>query len=202
MNYRGTEAGSRALQDATGSRAAPEVRRPLWIIGYGNPQRRDDGIGPFVIRRLAESLEGKQGIRTLALQQLEPELIEELEGVDTLILVDASVRGSGAGVEWKEVEPDLRAAHYLTHQVTPAHFLGLMAAVHRRRPRAWVVCIQGDDFEFGEGLSPQAEARSHRAIEEILCFVQCGKRGPRHSTMEEKPPSKGDGEEVSLALGG
>jgi Ni,Fe-hydrogenase maturation factor len=24
----------------------------FWIIGYGNPQRRDDGIGPYIVKRL------------------------------------------------------------------------------------------------------------------------------------------------------
>ena len=53
---------------------------PLWIVGYGNPQRGDDGTGCYVAARLERFLEGKEGISVRAVHQLDPCLVEELEG--------------------------------------------------------------------------------------------------------------------------
>jgi len=172
------------------------------IVGYGNPQRGDDGIGPFVARGLAEELKGAEGVRILSLHQLDPDLIEELGDVQHLILVDASARGSEKGVEWQEVEPDLRAVPPLTHHVAPAFLLGLVNAMHGRRPRAWMVSIEGEDFGLGEGLSLPAESRALRAMGEIVRFVRSGGPGEGSFPGEEDAPGKGDAGNGSLALGG
>jgi len=63
------------------------------VIGYGNPSRRDDGVGLAVVNHLRERLgkapliEGEDGFNelggdadTLFLQQLNPELSETLAG--------------------------------------------------------------------------------------------------------------------------
>jgi len=144
----------------------------LWIIGYGNPQRRDDGIGPYVIERLRKRLVGRTGIRLISRHQLEPELMEDLRGADAVILVDASVgRSFLGGWEWSELEPDRGDTHYLSHHMKPSFLLGLMEMAYGSSPTGWLVSIQGDDFGLGEGLTPRARRRAREASDAILRFV-------------------------------
>lgn len=62
-----------------------------WIIGYGNPQRRDDGIGPYVANQLNTFMKHKKGVRILTLNQLEPDLLNKLRHADFIIFVDATM---------------------------------------------------------------------------------------------------------------
>lgn len=142
------------------------------VIGFGNPQRGDDGIGPYILSRLDAALAGTHAVRTISCRQLVPELEEEIENVDLLLLVDASAVQVNGGWEWGEVEPDLGQWHFFTHQLTPSFFLGLADAVYKRHPMTWLVSVQGEDFELGEGLSPAALARAVRAADEIVAFVE------------------------------
>ena len=155
----------------------------LWIIGYGNPQRRDDGIGPYVVSTLDSALKERDGIHILACHQLGPELVEELSQVDLVLMVDASVQEIPGGWEWRKVEPDLGQRHYLSHHVKPAFFLGLIQSVYHRCPLTWMVSVQGDDFDLGEGLTPAAEKRAIEAVNEIVKFVdEC------HLILDRFPP--------------
>jgi hydrogenase maturation protease len=144
---------------------------PLWIIGYGNPQRRDDGLGPYVITALEERLEGRPGIETLALHQLVPELVEDLKNAGRVILIDAALEETSPGWHWRNVEPELISWPSLSHGVSPGVLLGLLRSFYEKNPETWLISIQGEEFDFGEGLSPKAQERARKVVEEILKFV-------------------------------
>lgn len=143
-----------------------------WIIGYGNPQRRDDGIGPFVVDRLKGVLKHKKGVRLSAFPQLEADLVEELCEAERILFVDATVENLDGGRTWGRVSPETRNRPYLTHHVQPSYLLGLIQALYHRSPPAWLVSIQGHDFGFGEGLSPGAEKSAEDVGGEILQFIE------------------------------
>jgi hydrogenase maturation protease len=145
--------------------------RSLWIIGYGNPQRRDDGLGPYVINLLEERLEGRPGIETLALHQLVPELVEDLKNAGRVLLIDAALEATPPGWRWRNVEPELISWPSLSHGVSPGVLLGLLQSFYEKTPETWLISIQGEDFDFGEGLSPEAEERACKVVEEIVKFV-------------------------------
>ena len=69
----------------------------FWIIGYGNPQRRDDGIGPYIVTRLQPLFKHRKDVHLLVLHQLEPDIIDTLKTADTLVFVDAAVDGVDGG---------------------------------------------------------------------------------------------------------
>lgn len=140
----------------------------LWIIGYGNPQRRDDGIGPYVVDRLAEIWGDKGNIRFRAVHQLDPALAEELQHAGRVVLVDATLNTLENGWEWVEVRPQSATTPLTTHQMNPSFLLRILDSVYHRSPRTWLASIQGEDFGFGEGLSPGAETRAEKAISEIV----------------------------------
>jgi hydrogenase maturation protease len=143
----------------------------FWIIGYGNPQRRDDGIGPSIVHRLQPLFEHRGDVHLLVLHQLAPDIIDTLRTADTILFVDASVEALSEGRRWAAIQPELEALPCLVHQVTPSFILWLLRCLYDRNPAAWMVSVEGNDFSFGSGLSSEAACRAERVIGEIEAFV-------------------------------
>jgi hydrogenase maturation protease len=143
----------------------------FWIIGYGNPQRRDDGIGPYIVNRLQPFFEHRMDVHLLVLHQLEPDVVDTLEKAHTILFVDASVETLAEGRHWVGIQPELKALPCLIHHVAPSFILGLLQCLYHRNPAAWMVSVAGDDFSFGSGLSSEAQKRAEQVIGEITEFV-------------------------------
>jgi len=141
-----------------------------WIIGYGNPHRKDDGIGPYVIEQLHLRLGSRTGVALRSLHQLDPVVAEEVQGAEVLILVDATVEPLERGLRWARVQPKRDVLPWGTHHLQPSVFAGLLEALYRRPPVTWSVSVQGNDFGFGEGLSLEAQKKAEKASREIIAF--------------------------------
>lgn len=143
----------------------------IWIVGYGNPQRRDDGIGPCIVNRLRPIFKHLSNVHLLALHQLEPDIVDTLKTADTILFVDASVEMLSEGRRWTAVQPELQALPCLVHQVTPSFVLWLLQCLYHRNPAAWIVSVAGIDFRFGNGLSSAARQSTEQVSREIEAFV-------------------------------
>ncbi len=143
-----------------------------WVIGYGNPHRRDDGLGPYVVNRLCKELHSAPGIGFCSLHQLDPVLVDELQTADLIILVDATVEELEGGIRWTKVQPGTEISSRGTHDLKPSTFLCLLKAFYHRSPATWLVSVQGSDFGFGEGLSPETREKADRAWAEIAQFCE------------------------------
>jgi hydrogenase maturation protease len=143
----------------------------FWIIGYGNPQRRDDGIGPYIVNRLQPVFKHRKDIHLLVLHQLEPDVVDTLKMAHAILFVDATVETMAEGRRWGGIQPELKALGCLIHHVAPSFILGLLQCLYHRNPAAWVVSVAGKDFSFGSGLSSEAQKRAEQVIGEIAEFV-------------------------------
>jgi len=148
---------------------APQVE--FLIVGYGNPCRRDDGIGPYVANQLESFLCRLKNIHYLVLHQLEPCLINEMQYADIILFVDATVETLAEGRQWAMIQPNIQAIPSFTHQCSPPMVMGWLQAIHHRNPAAWLVSIQGKDFDFGRGLSFEARKKSRQVISEIAEYI-------------------------------
>ena len=133
------------------------------VIGYGNELRRDDGLGPRAARTVDSW--GLSGVKVRTVHQLTPELSAEIAQCDEVIFIDADC-GPDKGVRLRAVEPASSAAPSF-HASSPASLLALVAAVWDLRPTASQVTIPGCDFDFGEGLSPEADVALAQALGEV-----------------------------------
>ncbi len=150
------------------------------VIGYGNPDRQDDGVAFEVInalrRRLgqaalnAEEIESEElGYQTdsIFVMQLAPELLDLVNDYDRVVFVDAHVRDDIPDLEWAPVEPEYSPSTF-THHMTPAMFLALLQMLYHREPASYLVSIRGHTFDFQRGLSLATEALVEPATEQIL----------------------------------
>lgn len=150
------------------------------IIGYGNPYRRDDGVGFHVINAVATRL-GRpplpldedgldalgEDVDLVCLPQLLPELAEKLGAYDQVIFVDAHTGAYAEDLRCVAVEP-LYTPSAFTHHMTPETLLGLALAFTGEAPPAHLFSVRGHDFDFGVGLSAETEPLAAEAVERIM----------------------------------
>jgi hydrogenase maturation protease len=150
------------------------------VIGYGNPSRRDDGVGLAVINNLRarlglpaldESADGFDDLvhplDTLFLQQLNLELAETLAQYGRVCFVDARVGSAGEQiVQRTPIEPSLDPA-LVSHHFRPGRLLALAQVLYGAAPSAELISIQGFDFDFGTDLSPAAVQGVAAAAEDL-----------------------------------
>ena len=141
------------------------------VIGYGNTFRRDDGVGA----RAAEAIEelNLAGVQTRVCHQLTPELAEVISHAQAVVFVDALANHT-AEVAMEEVSAST-GRQISPHSVHPSSLVEMAGQLYGRKPAAWTVGIPTEDFSFGEGLSPRAEAGLHRAVEMVRAWVESRK---------------------------
>jgi hydrogenase maturation protease len=130
-----------------------EAEKHVLIIGIGNPMRGDDGVGPAVAERLEQVL-ASEPVRVMACQQLLPEMADELSRVELAVFIDASCELLPGQIQCLPVEAILDVPQASTHNFDPPGLLRLSKQIYGRSPRAMVVAIGAESFEFEEKLSP------------------------------------------------
>jgi len=134
------------------------------LIGYGNPGRRDDGLGPA----FAEAVErlAIPGLAVDAAYQLGIEDAADVAAHEVVLFADADASGPEP---WslRPLEP-ARETGFTTHSVSPAAVLGLARDLFGARTRGWLLGIRGYEFEeFGEGLTSRAASNLAAALERL-----------------------------------
>ena len=141
----------------------------ILFIGYGNPGRLDDGLGPALAARIEARIEALalKGITVEADYQLAVENAFDVSQHDVVIFADAAVRGK-APFFFKEIHPQSPLS-LGTHSVSPEAVLFLGERLFHSRARAYVLGIRGYEFNgYNERLSERAE----KNLEEALLFVE------------------------------
>jgi hydrogenase maturation protease len=130
------------------------VNRVL-VIGYGNPGRRDDGLGPA----LAATVErwALPGVTVEVDYQLAVEHAATAAAHAVVIFADASVSGAGP-FHFRRIAAKGELG-FSSHALEPAAVLALARDLFGARTRGYVLGIRGYEFnEFGERLSAGARA--------------------------------------------
>ena len=154
------------------------------VIGYGNPSRRDDGVGLAAINLLRARMglqpldeanewlsDTGQTLDTLFQQQLTLELVETLARYDRVFLVDAHVGVYPELVHRERVAPR-ESPGLVSHILKPEHLLALAERVNGRAPDTTLYSVRGFDFNFGEQLSPATAEGVEQVIAEIWDSVR------------------------------
>src|SRR5262249_46784453 len=141
--------------------------------GYGNELRRDDGVGPRLARLVAAW--DRTGVRALAVQQLTPELAEDLAGAERAVFVDADA-SPGEVLVLRALRHAGGPGPRLGPFGAPRELLALTGALFGRQPTAWLLTIPVEDLRHGEGLSPTAERGLGAALRQVAALANSGAR--------------------------
>lgn len=142
--------------------------RRILVIGYGNPGRGDDGLGPALAAAI-DAL-GLAGVTVDSDYQLTVDHAPMIADHDFVVFADAMI-----GLEQPfrlspipQSQPDTLGSH----QVSPEAALALAGLLFGHAPPGWILAISGQEFgEVKEGLSPPARANLALAVDHLRGWV-------------------------------
>jgi hydrogenase maturation protease len=137
----------------------------LVVFGWGNDARGDDGLGPLLLARIAAA--GWPEVTAIEDFQLQIEHALDLDGAEAALFLDAG-KNTPAPFSFMEIGPKRDMSH-TTHALAPEAVLDVYArSLGRTPPPSFALCVPGERFELGEGLSAEARWR----LEAAWAFVQ------------------------------
>ncbi|RYP83040.1 hydrogenase maturation protease [Nocardioides guangzhouensis] len=145
----------------------------MLLVGIGNPDRGDDGVGPVVADRVAAlDLPGVEAV-TEAAPLAVVERLQRTDGCAALVVVDATRPGPEPGrvrVLTVGTEPlaGLGPAPASSHGLGLSEALELARALGVLPPRVTVVGIEAGSVAVGAGLSDAVRASVDDAVAAVL----------------------------------
>ncbi len=140
------------------------VAAPLLVLGWGNPSRGDDALGPLFVECLrADVTDARAQVEWLTDFQLQPEHALDLMGRARVLLVDASANCDRQFA----VTPvhAARDASFTTHAMSPAAVLQVLRDMDDGAPPlCMLLAIRGESFELGDGLTDAATDNLAQAL--------------------------------------
>ncbi|MBS1189386.1 MAG: HoxW protein [Rhodocyclaceae bacterium] len=131
---------------------------PVVVFAVGNPSRGDDALGPMLADRFAAQLEklGRESeFEVIEDFQLQIEHALDLQGRALALFIDAGT-GTPAPYSFRRISPAAGYGH-TTHALEPEAVLQVSRqALGCEPPPAFVLCVRGESFELGAGLTPEA----------------------------------------------
>ena len=132
------------------------------VIGIGNPLRGDDGVGALLAEQAAVFTAADPGgpVAVRSVQQLTPELAEELAPLDAVLFIDAWPAPVGADPQLIALSPAGGAGgtHPDSHRLEPAALLAVSQALYGCAPEAQLLLVPAQAFEHGTALSAELKA--------------------------------------------
>ena len=135
------------------------------VLGYGNPLRGDDALGPLAAGLLAGRFAGDGGVGVGVVPLLTPDLADLVRRFDRVILLDARAGGEPGALFAETVEAEAALPQTFTHHVTPGQLLAVTAALFGQAPRTFLLGVSAATFEVGQALSARVRASLPALVE-------------------------------------
>jgi hydrogenase maturation protease len=152
-------------------RAATTRELRILVLGYGNPGRQDDGLGPAAVAEI-ERFEWPN-LTAYDNYQLNIEDAMDVAAHDLVWFIDAAKTGPSPYAV-HDVSP-ASAIEFTSHIVRPEAILAIARQCYGGSPPAFLLAIRGYEFEFIEALTPGAADNLRSALAmltERICAVQ------------------------------
>jgi len=145
--------------------------KKVLIYGYGNPGRKDDGLGIKMTEMIEEwkNAHDFDQIDVDSNYQLNVEDAEKIADYDLVLFVDASQEDDLTNFRLIDVEPNEEKVEFTMHAVSPAYILHLSRKLFNKEPDTKLLSIRGYRWEFEEGITDSAFLNLERAF----IYLQC-----------------------------
>ncbi|HEX6035948.1 MAG TPA: hydrogenase maturation protease [Anaerolineales bacterium] len=160
--------------------------RKLLILGYGNPDREDDGVAWHILRALTIKLglpspgsyedefpESAQ-IEFAFHLQLTPEMAEEVASYPYVCFIDAHTGNIPEPVRLIDVDSEFQRSPF-THHLTPQSLMSMCESIYGKRPEAALLSVLGHRFLFTRELSEETAALVPQAVELVWKWLNTRK---------------------------
>lgn len=153
------------------------------IIGYGNPDRQDDGVAWHILCGLSQKLGYRIPVffddlstptstnpHLLFALQLTPEHSEIISNYQRVCFIDAHTGNIQEDLACQNITPFFQSSPF-THHMTPQTCLSLAKTLHSAEPEAILVSVRGFEFGFAQSLSSRTKTLANRAINQIMNWI-------------------------------
>ena len=150
------------------------------FIGYGNPDRGDDGAAYHLFIALLNDF-GKKDVDlfssdTTSLDantdimfnfQLLPEFSETIAQYQQVVFIDSHTGNIiEENISYESIEPYYQYSPF-THHFSPSSCLAVAQSLTGRHPKAWLLSIRGFQFGFNRELSDRTQEFVNQALDII-----------------------------------
>ena len=152
------------------------------VLGYGNPDRQDDGVAWHVLHALAvrlglpvpdsyeDEFPSNERLDFAFTLQLTPEMAEQIAPYERVCFVDAHTGSIATEVQLAPVESQFQHSPF-THHLTPQSLLAMCQSLYSKTPQAVLLSVRGYRFEFERELSAESAALVPEAVERIVGWM-------------------------------
>lgn len=156
--------------------------KKILLLGYGNPDREDDGVAWHILRALTV----KMGLSAPASYeddfpenpqvdfafhlQLTPEMAEDISRYEYVCFLDAHTGNIPEEVRLIEVESDFQKSPF-THHLTAQSLLSICETLYKTKPDAALLSVRGYQFLFSRALSEPTAALVHEAVDMAWAWI-------------------------------
>jgi hydrogenase maturation protease len=153
------------------------------FIGYGNPDRQDDGVAWHVLTGIAKKL----GLETSSSWedplpstpeiefsfnlQLTPETAEDLIPFDRICFLDAHTGKIPTNIQVVPISPEYQTSPF-THHLTPEMLLSMCLSMYKKTPEAILISVRGYEFGFETELSSFTSSLVNEAVERAIGWLK------------------------------
>lgn len=154
------------------------VLKDALLLGYGNPDREDDGVAWHILCALATKLglespasynddfPQSANVDFIFQLQLTPELAEEIFTYKYVCFFDAHTGNIPEAVRLIDIKSDFQRSP-LTHHLTPQSLMAICKTLYGDAPTAALISVQGHHFRFSRSLSENTAALVPQAVDLI-----------------------------------
>ncbi|MDO9546890.1 MAG: hypothetical protein Q7J07_09115 [Pelolinea sp.] len=150
------------------------------FIGYGNPDRGDDGASYTLLITLLNNY-GKQNPDIFSSEitelnentdilfnfQLLPEFAEIITNYERVVFIDAHTGEIEKDIRIKPIDPTPEYSPF-THHFSPASCLALAYSITGYHPKGWLLSMRGYEFGFNRKLTNKTQA----LVDQALIIIQ------------------------------
>ncbi len=137
----------------------------ILVIGYGNPGRQDDGLGPALIEKL--EINKPDFMELESNYQLTVEDAFTVAQFGTVVFVDATLDGREP-YSFDHLNPGTDGS-VTSHAISPQTVLSLACTLFQAETKAYLLGIRGYEFDqFEEQLSPKAAGNLEHSYDFLI----------------------------------
>jgi hydrogenase 3 maturation protease len=142
------------------------LREPTCLVGVGNPLRRDDGAGPWIVGAVLEALAGSL-LYAVDAQDVPENFVPGIARGDfrNVVFIDAVAAEGGPGtVVFGPLAEFDEAESFSTHKLALSLSGQFLEAAGKK---VFLLGIVPADLEFGEGLTNEVE-RTAASLRDVI----------------------------------
>jgi hydrogenase maturation protease len=153
-----------------------KINKKYLFIGYGNPDRGDDGASYQLLITLlndygkpdsdifsSDITELNENVDILFNFQLLPEFAEIVANYDCVIFLDAHTGEIEEEIRMTLVDPTPQFSPF-THHFAPSSCLALAQSITGKHPKGWMISVRGYEFGFDRELTERTQALVDQAL--------------------------------------